>query len=82
VELVSDDGLTRSGHAQNLLGGPLKALGFLVKELARYPTSKPLGAGEIVTTGTLTEAMPIRVGQTWRTNLVGTEIGGLRLRVY
>jgi 2-oxo-3-hexenedioate decarboxylase len=51
VELVRDDGLTRSGHARRVLGGPLKALGFLGEELARYPASEPLGAGEIVTTG-------------------------------
>ncbi len=82
VELMRDDGLTRSGHARNVLGGPLKALGFLVEELARYPTSEPLGAGEIVTTGTLTEAMPVTVGQMWSTDLVGIDLRGLRLRLY
>jgi len=49
---------------------------------ARYPTSDPLGAGEIVTTGTLTEAMPGIVGQTWNTQLVGIDIRGLRLRLH
>jgi 2-oxo-3-hexenedioate decarboxylase len=82
VALVRDDGLTRSGHAQHVLGGPLKALGFLVEELARYPASEPLRVGEIVTTGTLTEAMPIRGGQIWSTALVGIDLGGLRLRSY
>jgi 2-oxo-3-hexenedioate decarboxylase len=81
VELVRDDGLRRSGHARHVLGGPLRALGFLVEELARYPASKPLGAGEIVTTGTLTEAMPAIAGQTWNTQLVGIDIRGLRLRL-
>jgi 2-oxo-3-hexenedioate decarboxylase len=82
VELVRDDGLTRCGHARNVLGGPLKALGFLVEELARYPKSEPLRAGETVTTGTLTEAMPIMAGQTWSTDLVGIDIRGLRVRLY
>ncbi len=82
VELVRDDGLTRSGHARNVLGGPLKALGFLVEELDRYPAMTPLAAGEIVTTGTLTEAMPIIAGQTWSTTLVGIDLCGLRLRLY
>jgi 2-oxo-3-hexenedioate decarboxylase len=79
VELVGDDGTSRSGHAQNVLGGPLKALQFLVEELARYPASEPLRPGELVTTGTLTEAMPVGVGQTWSTRLSGIDIQGLRL---
>jgi 2-oxo-3-hexenedioate decarboxylase len=79
VELVDDDGISRPGHAQNVLGGPLKALRFLVKELARYPASEPLRPGELVTTGTLTEAMPVVVGQSWSTRLGGIDIQGLRL---
>jgi 2-oxo-3-hexenedioate decarboxylase len=79
VELVRSDGLTRLGRAANVLGGPLEALCFLVQELARYPASQPLGAGEIVTTGTLTEAMPAVAGHTWSTQLRGIEIEGVQL---
>ena len=79
VEMQSDDGVRRHGHAQNVLGGPLKALRFLVEELARNPRSEPLATGEIVTTGTLTEAMPAIVGQSWSTDLHGIDIHGLRL---
>jgi 2-keto-4-pentenoate hydratase len=82
VELVRDDGLTRSGHARHVLGGPLTALGFLVEELARYPASEPLGAGEIVTTGTLTEAMPAVAGHSWTTHFVGIGLRGLRLQFH
>ncbi|KAB2911891.1 MAG: hydratase [Hyphomicrobiaceae bacterium] len=81
VELVGDDGARRSGHAANVLGGPLTALRFLVEELARYQASRPLGAGEIVTTGTLTEAMPAVAGQTWSTELRGIGMRGVRLRL-
>jgi hypothetical protein len=52
-------------HRMCLVGR--KALHFLVDELARYPTMEPLGRGELVTTGTLTEAMPIAAGQSWST---------------
>ena len=79
VELESNDGICRHGQAQNVLGGPLKALRFLVEELARDPTSEPLGPGELVTTGTLTEAMPVAPGQSWSTRLAGIDIDGLRL---
>lgn len=80
VELIRGDGLSRSGHAQNVLGGPLKALRFLVGELARFPGCEPLRAGELVTTGTLTEAMPALAGEAWSTRLNGIRVDGLHLR--
>jgi 2-oxo-3-hexenedioate decarboxylase len=67
IELVRADGATFSGHARNVLGGPLTALGFLVEEIARHPASEPLRAGEIVTTGTLTEAPAAVAGERWST---------------
>ena len=82
VKLTRNDGLTAHGHAQNVLGGPVKALRFLVQELALYPACKPLGPGEVVTTGTLTEAMPAIVGQSWVTELGGIQISGLRLGLH
>ena len=43
--------------ALRVLGSPIKALKYLVRELARCG-GEPLRAGEFVTTGTLTEALP------------------------
>ena len=40
----------------------------------------PLAAGEIVTTGTLTRAMPVKPGETWTTTLSGIPLDGIRLR--
>jgi 2-keto-4-pentenoate hydratase len=42
---------------------------------------EPIQAGEIVTTGTLTPALPIRTGETWTTNLSGIDLPGLTLHV-
>ena len=39
--------------------------------------SPPLQAGEIVTTGTLTRALPLRPGDTWSTELTGVPLGGI-----
>jgi 2-oxo-3-hexenedioate decarboxylase len=74
VELVSAEGTTRQGHARNVLGGPLEALRFLLRELAREPRSRPLAAGELVTTGTLTEAMPALPGQAWTARFSGINL--------
>ena len=48
--------------------------------LERDRGNHPLAAGEIVTTGTLTRAMPIHAGETWSTTLRGIALDGVRLR--
>jgi 2-oxo-3-hexenedioate decarboxylase len=45
-------GVHAIGGGKQVLGSPIKALGYLVREIARYG-AEPLRAGEIVTTGTL-----------------------------
>src|SRR5499427_1152601 len=75
------DGLTVDrGHAANVLDGPLSALRYLVNLLAQDPFNRPLDAGEIVTTGTLTRAFPIKPGETWSTMPHGIALDALRVR--
>jgi 2-oxo-3-hexenedioate decarboxylase len=47
--------------------------------LAQQSRSQPLQAGELVTTGTLTQALPIRAGETWSTRLEGIDLPGIAL---
>lgn len=68
------------GSGSNVLGSPLIALGHLVELLRAQPHAPPLAAGEIVTTGTLTDAHPVAPGETWRTQLSGTALRGLEVR--
>jgi 2-keto-4-pentenoate hydratase len=56
VTLSSDRGASATGGGGLVLGGPVKALKFLVRELARFG-GKALEVGDIVTTGTLTAAL-------------------------
>ena len=79
--LLRDGEVRDAGHARQVLGGPLASLRFLVTEIARRPGSAPLAAGEIVTTGTLTDAQPVRPGETWTTELDGIPVRGLRLAI-
>ena len=60
----------------DVLDGPLRALGYLLDTLAADPGATPVGAGEIVTTGTLTDAMPILTGDRWTTRLDGIDLPG------
>ncbi len=57
-------------------GGPLAALRHVVAVLAADPGSPQLSAGEVVTTGTLTKALPIAPGEHWSTRLSGIPLPG------
>lgn len=78
--LQCDGGPAIGGHARDVLGGPMTALRHLVELLDRDPSNPPLGAGEIITTGTVTRALPIAPGEVWRTTLEGIPLDGLAVR--
>ncbi len=79
IELSCDGSVVDRGVAANVLDGPLSALRHFVGLLARDAVNHPLDVGEIVTTGTLTRAMPVRAGETWSTTLSGIALDGIRL---
>jgi 2-oxo-3-hexenedioate decarboxylase len=80
IALSRDGAAADRGCAANVLGGPLPALAHLVDLLARDKTNPGLAAGEIVTTGTLTRALPVAAGETWTTELSGISLAGVRVR--
>lgn len=65
VTLSRNGKLMDRGVGANALGHPAAAMAHLAAALAARPQFEPLAAGEIVTTGTLTAAMPIQAGETW-----------------
>ena len=80
VDLKRDGTVLDHGRATNLLGGPVSALRHLIDILARDQVNPPLAAGEIVTTGTLTHALPVSAGETWTTELTGVGLDGICVR--
>jgi 2-oxo-3-hexenedioate decarboxylase len=58
----------------------LLALRHLVELLAEDLHNPPLQAGEIISTGTLTLAMPVRAGETWTTKASGIPLDGPTLQ--
>jgi 2-keto-4-pentenoate hydratase len=80
IELNCNGRLIDRGHAENVLGGPLTALRHLVGLLSRDPVNPPLAAGEIVSTGTLTKAMPVAPGEIWTAAPEGVGLDPIRLR--
>ena len=77
--LFKRERLVDRGVGANVLGSPLVALGFLVDVLKKQPEAQPLVAGEIVTTGVLTDAHPVAAGESWHTELTGLPLKGLRV---
>jgi len=81
IDLYRNGVLTGSGRGANVLDSPLLALRHLVGLLAGDSANPPLKAGEIVSTGTLTRALPVAPGEVWQTRLSGIALGGIELRL-
>ncbi len=80
VTLSRNGELRDRGVGANALGHPAAALAHLAAVLATQPQSAPLAAGEIISTGTLTAALPIRPGETWSSHYEGLPgVTGLEL---
>jgi 2-oxo-3-hexenedioate decarboxylase len=71
VELYCDGKLSQRGGGALVLDSPLLALRYLAELTAHDAHNPPLHAGEIISTGTLTLAMPLAKGQTWSTKVSG-----------
>jgi 2-oxo-3-hexenedioate decarboxylase len=79
IELLRDGEVRDRGTGANVLGSPLLALRHLLAVLEKDPKAPPLQPGEVVTTGTLTDAQPVRPGETWTTRLAGLPLPPMRL---
>ena len=77
------DGQTvaEEGRGRNSLRSPALCLGELASAIARQPGAEPLAAGELVSSGTLTESAPISANETWTAVLDGLDLPALTLRV-
>lgn len=81
VELQRDGEAIDRGQGSVVLDGPLNALRLWVDAMAAQPQRWPILPGDVVTTGTLTDAWPLEPGQRWQTVLSDTRLSGLKLTV-
>jgi 2-keto-4-pentenoate hydratase len=79
VELSCNGELREKGHGRNVLGNPLTAVKHLLELLCSQGDMAPITAGEVITTGTITKAYPIKTGEKWSTTLRGIGLQGLEL---
>ena len=80
LELFRDGMPVETGRGANVLGHPLAALAHLAALIEGDPQAVPLQAGEIITTGTITAAWPVRAGERWSTRLAGIALEGAEIR--
>lgn len=80
IELCCDGKLMQRGAGSLVLGSPLRALSHLVGLLANDPHNPPLRAGEIISTGTLTLAMPVKPGERWTAKAAGIPLEQIDIR--
>ena len=60
--------LVEEGVGANVLDSPLLALLHFLRELRECPGAPDLKGGDVVTTGTWTDAWPVRPGEHWTAN--------------
>jgi 2-oxo-3-hexenedioate decarboxylase len=79
VELLRDGEVQDRGVGSIVLDGPLNALRLWVDAMAAQPQRWPIVPGDVVTTGTITDAWPLLPGQAWQTRLSDARLSGLQL---
>ena len=79
VALHRDGQLIDEGDSSIVLDGPLSALRVWVDAMAEQAQRWPIAAGDIVTTGTITDAAPMLPGQAFHTELSEPRLPGLTL---
>ncbi len=65
VRLLRADVQVDEGLGANVLDGPLHALLHFLQELRACPNAPDLLPGDVITTGTWTDAWPVAPGETW-----------------
>jgi len=79
VQLSRDGQLVEEGSGRNSLRSPALCLAELVSAMAKQDGAEPLAAGDLVSSGTLTESTPIRPGATWTASVEGINLSTLTL---
>jgi 2-oxo-3-hexenedioate decarboxylase len=80
VELLCDGQVVDRGQGRVVLDGPLHALRLWVDAMAEHTPGWPIRPGDVVTTGTITDAWPLAPGQIWGTRLSDPRLMALTLR--
>jgi 2-keto-4-pentenoate hydratase len=79
VRLSKAGELVAEGSGRNSLRSPALCLAELASAMAKQDGVEPLAAGDLVSSGTLTESTPIQPGATWTASVEGIDLPTLTL---
>ena len=82
VSLYKDGRLEEAGTGANVLDGPLSAIRYLHRGLSKIKNQDPLSAGDIITTGTMTDAKPIYPKEKWSAKFDGVIESELNIQFF
>lgn len=81
LELYCNNKFLEKGFGYNVLSSPLEAIIYLLKVLKTQEFSKPLQKGEIITTGTITDAFLLKSGDIYKSKISGINLKDLNLKI-
>jgi 2-oxo-3-hexenedioate decarboxylase len=81
VRLAKNGEVVGEGSGRNSLRSPALCLAELANAMAKQDGAEPLAAGDLVSSGTLTESTPIQPGATWTSSVEGLELPALTLHL-
>ena len=81
VRLTKNGETVAEGSGKNSLKSPALCLAELASAISRRMPDERLGAGELVSSGTLTESQPIAAGESWTATVDGIGVPPLTLRL-
>ena len=81
VRLSKDGQVVAEGSGKNSLRSPALCLAELASAIVQTAWREPLAAGDLVSSGTLTESTPIAPGATWTAAVEGISLPALTLAV-
>jgi 2-oxo-3-hexenedioate decarboxylase len=82
VSLYKSGRLEEAGTGANVLDGPVSAIRYLHSGLSRIRNQDALSAGNIITTGTMTDAKPIYPKEKWSAKFGGVIESELKIEFF
>ena len=81
LQLSRNGEVVEKGAGKNSLRSPALCLGELAGAISRRMPEEPLAAGELISSGTLTESRLIAAGESWTATVEGLDLPALSLAV-
>jgi 2-oxo-3-hexenedioate decarboxylase len=78
--LAKDGQPVAHGGGKNVLQNPALCLAELAAAISPHSTAEPLSAGDVITSGALTDGQAIAGGQTWTATVSGLDLPSLSIR--